>query len=151
MANEEGTIVAISVSRDKGVAKTGVNEAKFVAGHGIENDAHAGPWIRQISLLAMESIQKLEGKVAPEALAPGSFAENITTRGIIVATMMLGTRLAVGKDVVLEITKIGKECHARCAIYEAAGDCVMPREGVFAKVIAGGIGRPGDTIRVIHD
>ena len=151
MTCKEGTITAISVSREKGGPKSGVAQAFFRVDHGIEEDAHAGPGIRQISLLAMESIAKLQGKVAPGELYPGRFAENLTTSGIEIAALKPGARLAVGEEVVLEVTQIGKTCHSHCAIYQAAGDCVMPREGVFAKVVVGGVARPGERIRVLHD
>ena len=149
MAEAKGIIVAISVSQVKGVPKSGVAEAMFLVDHGIEGDAHGGPGIRQVSLLAMESIAKLKGKVADIQLTPGRFAENLTTSGIVIATLTPGARLALGDQVVLEVTQIGKVCHARCAIYEAAGDCVMPREGVFGRVLVGGVVRSGDEIVVL--
>jgi len=113
---------------------------------GIEGDAHAGPWHRMVSLLAEESVDKM--RAAGLDVGPGAFAENLTTRGLDLLALPLGTRLRVGAHVVLELTQHGKECHSRCAIYYEAGDCVMPREGVFAQVVAGGEIRTGDEIAV---
>ena len=111
-------------------------------------DAHAGPWPRQVSLLAQESVDKMRAKGL--TVGPGSFAENLTTEGVDLPSLALGQRLRVGKNVLLEITQIGKECRTRCAVYYQAGDCVMPREGIFAQVLKGGGIRPGDTISVIE-
>jgi molybdopterin adenylyltransferase len=129
-----GKLVAISISDKKGTKKTNVPSAKLVAGHGIEGDAHAGPWHRQVSLLARESIDKMIA--AGLDVGPGAFAENLTTGGINLLELRIGDRLRIG-EAELEITQIGKECHDRCAIYNEAGDCVMPREGIFARVLKG--------------
>ncbi len=129
------TILSINVSARKGERKSPVDRAVLRESHGIVGDAHAGNWHRQVSLLADEDIDEMRGKGLE--LACGDFAENITTRGIDLASLPLGTRLALG-GAVLEVTQIGKECHAGCAISRAVGDCVMPRKGVFARVIRGG-------------
>jgi molybdopterin adenylyltransferase len=140
LASEHGTVVAVSVSSKKGVPKVNVTSARLIQGWGIEGDAHAGNWHRQVSLLAIESIGKMQAKGL--ALRPGAFAENITTEGIDIPGLQVGCRLTIGEAEV-EITQVGKECHARCAIFERVGDCVMPREGVFARVIRGGEVRAG--------
>ena len=129
------SILSINVSGSKGVQKTPVEEAVFRPDHGIEGDAHAGPWHRQVSLLANEDVETMRGKGVE--IRCGDFAENITTEGIELAALPIGTRLHLG-EVVLEVTQIGKECHHGCAIYQAVGDCVMPRRGIFTKVIQGG-------------
>lgn len=114
--------------------------------HGLEGDAHARNWHRQVSLLALESIDKMVSMGLK--VGPGDFAENLTTLGIDLLSLPIGTRLKVGHDVVLEVTQIGKECHTRCAIYRQAGDCVMPKEGIFAKVIQSGPVGVGDEILI---
>ena len=129
------SILSINISISKGVQKTPVNKAVLRPDHGIEGDAHAGTWHRQVSLLANEDIETMRGKGIE--IRCGDFAENITTEGIELAALPVGTRLQLG-EVVLEVTQIGKECHHGCAIYQAVGDCVMPRQGIFAKVIRGG-------------
>jgi cyclic pyranopterin phosphate synthase len=140
-----GTVVAVNISAAKGERKKGVPEAILRADHGIEEDAHAGAWHRQVSLLAQESIDKMTA--AGLDVGPGDFAENITTLGLEVAVLPLRTTLELGEALV-EVTQIGKECHSRCAIYEQAGDCVMPREGIFVRVLRGGRVAPGDPVRV---
>lgn len=142
-----GEVVAVSLSASKGVRKTNKDRALLRAAWGIEGDAHAGEWHRQVSLLAQESIEKMR-RLGLDVSA-GDFAENLTTRGIDVPGLHIGDRLRVGERVELEVTQIGKECHTRCAIYQQAGDCVMPKEGVFAKVLTGGEVRPGDAV-VVH-
>lgn len=137
---------SINVSAEKGVKKQPVARASFVAHVGIEGDAHAASGERQLSLLAMESIAKVRA-LGIDA-QPGNFAENITTEGIELHTLSIGTRLTIDNTVLIEITRIGKECHAPCAIARQAGDCVMPREGVFAKILAGGTLEPGALGRV---
>jgi MOSC domain-containing protein YiiM len=141
-----GRVKTVSVSRTKGVKKMNVYQVRLRAHHGIEHDAHAGDWHRQVSLLAMESIAKIRGKGL--SVNPGDFAENITTEGIELFTLPIGTRLQLGNTVQVEVTQIGKECHNRCAIFHAVGDCVMPREGIFVRVLQGGVVRPGDEIVV---
>ena len=135
MKTEPFSIISINISREKGVQKEPVKSAVLVRDHGIEGDAHAGPWHRQVSFLADEDIDTMRGKGVP--LSAGDFAENITTTGVAVGDLPVGTRIHAG-DAVLEITQIGKECHHGCAIFQTVGDCVMPRRGVFAKVIKGG-------------
>lgn len=142
-----GKIVAVSISATKGTRKTNVPCARLVENWGIEGDAHAGDWHRQVSLLAEESIAKIRAKGLD--VKAGDFAENLTTSGIEIDHLPIGTRLRIG-EVELEITQIGKECHSRCAIYEQAGDCVMPREGVFARVIRGGEIHAGDTVEEVR-
>jgi len=115
--------------------------------HGIETDAHAGKWHRQVSLLAMESIRKMQNLGLD--VGPGAFAENLTTEGVDLVSLPIGTRIRIGERVELEVTQIGKVCHDRCAIYRQAGDCVMPKEGIFVRVLAGGEVRPGDTVQVL--
>ena len=144
-----GTIVAVCASRRKGVRKRNVGEAEFEADWGLVGDAHAGHWHRQVSLLALESIEKMRQKGLN--VGPGSFAENLTTRGLDLLSLPIGSRVRVGEEVVLEITQHGKVCHDRCANYEMAGDCVMPREGVFARVIRGGRVKVGDSVEVLVD
>lgn len=148
-----GKIVSINLSRRKGTMKQPVAAAELVAGWGINGDAHAGNGERQVSLLMQESIEKQKrkmeaGKGKKVKLRPGVFAENLTTEGIDLLALRIGDQLLVGEGVRVRVTKIGKECHTRCAIYESAGDCVMPREGVFCAVEAGGTVRVGDRIEL---
>ena len=139
-------IVSINVSQSKGTRKLPVDKAE-VGPQGIEGDAHSGDWHRMVSLLAEESVDKMRGSGLD--VGPGDFAENLTTRGIDLLSLAIGDRIAVGSQVVLEITQHGKECHDRCAIYHQAGDCVMPREGIFATVIDTGPIATGDKIERI--
>ncbi|MFV1957744.1 MAG: MOSC domain-containing protein [bacterium] len=141
-------IAAISISDEKGVKKDNVESAQLKADHGIEGDAHAGQWHRQISLLASESIEKMTALGLN--VGPGDFAENITTVGVDLSRLPVGTRIRLGDNTLVEITQIGKECHDRCAIYFQAGDCVMPKEGIFVKVLKGGPIRTEDSI-IIED
>ena len=138
----EFEIVSLNISDEKGEKKRPVDSIRLRGGHGIEGDAHAGDWHRQVSLLAEEDIDHMRERL-PD-LMPGDFAENITTRGVDLPSLPVGTRLVRG-DVELEITQIGKECHDGCAIMEQAGECVMPKKGIFAKVIKGGEIRREDT------
>ncbi len=140
-------IRAISVSKRKGTRKDSVEEALLVKEHGIKGDAHAGAWHRQVSFLAVESIEK--AKAAGLSVGFGDFAENIATEGIDWVNVPVGTRFRLGESALVEITQIGKECHKKCAIYYQAGDCIMPREGVFARVIEGGIIRCGDEVEPV--
>jgi len=142
-----GKIVAVCSSESKGVRKSDRGRGLLVANFGLQGDAHAdGRWHRQVSLLALESIEKM--RALGLDVGPGDFAENITTTGLQLHTMPPGTRLRLGAEAVGEISQIGKECHSRCAIYEQAGDCVMPREGVFIKVLQGGEIKNGDPLTV---
>jgi MOSC domain-containing protein YiiM len=138
-----GRVLAISVSDRKGEQKTNVEAATFVTAHGIEGDAHAGDWHRQVSLLMAESIDKIV-KLGLD-VHPGDFAENVTLSGFDLLSLSVGDEIRLG-PVLLRITQIGKQCHSRCKIYEKAGDCVMPREGLFAEVLAGGVVRVGDPV-----
>ncbi|MCR4409843.1 MAG: MOSC domain-containing protein [Candidatus Saccharicenans sp.] len=141
-----GTVVSINLSRTKSVRKKPVPEGILKEDFGFEGDAHAGPGIRQVSLLALESIEKMR-KMGLE-VGPGDFAENITTSGLELVSLPVGTVLEVGQGLVLEVTQIGKTCHTRCAIFRQVGQCVMPEEGIFARVIKGGKIRVGDRINV---
>lgn len=144
-----GKIVAVCVSARKGTQKKNVGSAKVTAHHGIEEDAHAGSWHRQVSLLALESIEKMREKGL--TLSFGDFGENIVTEGIDLPALPVGTRLYLGDSVVAKVTQIGKECHERCAIYYQAGDCIMPREGIFVEILSGGTLSVGDAIEVIAE
>lgn len=137
------TVLAVCISENKGERKKPVESVELRCNHGIVGDGHAGDWHRQVSLLAQESIDKM--RALGLDVNAGDFAENITTTGIDLVNLPIGTRLQIG-ETVLEVTQIGKECHTRCAIFYQAGDCVMPKEGIFAKVITGGIIQPGETI-----
>jgi MOSC domain-containing protein YiiM len=141
-----GSVITVNVSAAKGERKKPAPEVMLQEEHGILGDAHAGPWHRQVSLLAQESIDKMVAKGLD--VGPGDFAENITTSGMEVAALPIGTTLSLGEALV-QVTQIGKECHTRCAIYHQAGDCVMPREGIFVRVLRGGRVAPGDGIRVV--
>ncbi len=143
-----GTIVALSISRARGTKKYNVDAATLIGSLGLAGDAHAGRWHRQVSLLAEESIAKVRARGLD--VAPGDFAENITTRGIRLWELEEGARLKLGEHAVLEVTQVGKRCHTRCEIYHRLGDCVMPKEGLFARVLSGGEVRPGSPIRVIR-
>lgn len=138
---------SVNISGGKGERKKPVAGAELRRGHGLVGDGHAGDWHRQVSLLALESIEKMRRRGLE--VGPGDFAENLTTSGIDLLELPLGSLLQVG-PAVLEITQHGKECHDRCAIYRQAGDCVMPREGVFAVVVKGATVRSGDAIEVIR-
>ena len=140
-------IVSISISKKKGTRKTPVDEAFVSKDHGLEGDAHAGKWHRQVSFLASESIDQAREQGLEVTF--GDFAENIASTGIDWKTLPLGTRVRLGDSVLVEITQIGKECHNKCAIYYKAGDCIMPREGVFARVLKEGKIRKGDEINII--
>lgn len=143
----KGKVISINISEKKGERKTPVQEAVVKEDFGIEGDAHASSeWHRQVSLLAIESVRKMQEMGLD--VKPGDFAENITTEGLDLLTLPIGTRLKVGKDVIGEVSQIGKVCHTRCAIYEQAGDCVMPKEGIFIRVLKGGVTKVGDEIDV---
>ena len=139
-------VIAVNTSDKKGIEKRPVEQGEFIENFGLKGDAHGGDWHRQVSLLAQESINKAIAMGA-EGLNAGKFAENITTEGIELHTLPIGTRLEIN-GVLLEVTQIGKECHQKCAIFHKLGDCIMPREGIFAKVIKGGIIKPGDEIKL---
>lgn len=143
-SEEKGHIEAVSVSEKKGTKKRNTEFIELKEDFGIVGDAHAGPGKRQVSLLAEESIDKMRSKGLK--VGPGDFAENITTRNIDLMSLKPGSKLKIGGSAVLEITELGKECHKRCNIYYAAGDCIMPKEGIFARVIKGGIIKVKDKI-----
>ncbi|MFO7557661.1 MAG: MOSC domain-containing protein [Desulfobacterales bacterium] len=139
-------IVSIAISRKKGTRKIPVDEIVLLENYGLEGDAHAGTWHRQVSFLSSENIEKARDKGLDVSF--GDFAENIATRGVDWKTIPIGTVVRLGKSAAVEITQIGKVCHNKCAIYYKAGDCIMPREGVFAKVLNGGKIVCGDEVRI---
>lgn len=142
-----GMIKAVCVSEKKGTLKKNVHEALFIVDHGIEQDAHAGNWHRQVSLLSYEKIEAFRKRGAEVEF--GAFGENLVVEGYDFKTLPLGSRFQCN-DVILELTQIGKECHHGCAIFQAMGDCIMPREGVFCKVIAGGVMKEGDQLTLLE-
>ena len=140
-------IAAVSTSARKGEKKVNRSEIILVANHGVQGDAHADGTHRQLSLLALEDVEYMRSKGAD--VHPGDFAENITTEGVVLYTLPVGTRFGIGKDIELVLTQIGKECHMGCAIRQQVGDCIMPRRGVFCRILKGGVVRPGDEFRVL--
>jgi len=140
-------IVSIALSTKKGTRKIQVNQANLLKDYGFEGDAHAGQWHRQVSFLSSESIE--EARRQGLDVTFGDFAENIATSGIDWKTLPVGTRLKLGKSAKIEISQIGKECHNKCAIYYLAGDCIMPREGVFGRVLEGGMVCCGDEVKLL--
>ncbi len=148
MDNEMAVIRAVCISEKKGQQKHSVGAVHLRPEHGIDGDAHAGNWHRQVSLLGKESVDKLQEKINIP-LFPGAFAENILCEGIVLYKLPVGTKLRVG-TALCEVTQIGKECHADCAIRQQAGDCVMPREGIFAIVLEEGEAKPGDMVTVVE-
>lgn len=140
-------VLSINISEKKGEQKAPIEKGYFAVDLGLEGDAHAGAWHRMVSLLGNESIDKIRA-MGIDDLKFGDFAENITTEGIILYELPIGTKLKIG-ETLMEVTQIGKECHAGCAIRQKAGDCVMPREGIFAKVLKSGWIQAGDTLEVI--
>ena len=145
--NPRGKVVSVNISPEKGTRKTNVIQSCLLPEFGLKDDAHAGKWHRQVSLLAMESIAKMVRLGLK--VGPGDCAENITTQGLDLLKLPVGTKFRIGGNSLLEVTQIGKVCHTRCAIYYQAGDCVMPKEGIFAKVLEGGEIRVGDEIHVL--
>ena len=145
--NRRGKVISVNTSPEKGVRKVNVVQSCLVPEFGLKDDAHAGKWHRQVSLLAMESIDKMVRLGLK--VGPGDFAENITTQGLDLLKLPVGTRFRIGENSLLEVTQIGKVCHTRCAIYYQAGDCVMPKEGIFARVLEGGEIKVGDEIHVL--
>jgi MOSC domain-containing protein YiiM len=141
-------VIAINSSETKGVPKQSIDKGYFAVNYGLQGDAHAGDWHRQVSLLGIESINKMK-RAGLFDLYPGNFAENITTEGITLFELPVGTKIKIG-ETVMEVTQIGKECHMGCAIREKTGDCVMPREGIFAKVLTPGWIKPGDSLEIIN-
>ena len=143
-------VLAVNISEKKGTPKKNITEGTLIADFGFEGDAHAGKWHRQVSLLAKESIEKAKG-MRTDGLCHGMFAENITTEGIELHTLPVGTKIKIGDDAVVEISQIGKECHDGCAIRQLVGQCIMPKEGIFGRVITGGKVRVGDEIYLLED
>ncbi len=143
---QRGKVLAVNISDEKGTKKTNVQKCALLKDFGLKGDAHAGPWHRQVSLLANESIEKMKAKGLK--VGYGDFAENITTEGVDLVHLPIGTTIQIGNSVILRVTQIGKECHERCAIYYQAGDCVMPKEGIFAEVINEGEVNVGDEITI---
>lgn len=146
---QKGTIVAVNISAAKGTPKENVERAEVLKGFGIRNDAHGGPWHRQVSLLALESIRGMQ--TLGLAVGCGDFAENLTTQGIDLVHLPVGTRLKIGPSAVIEVTQIGKKCHRRCSVYDQTGTCIMPTEGIFAKVLSGGSVKVGDSVELMGD
>ncbi len=140
-------IESIAISKKKGTQKVTIEQVEVLENHGIVGDAHAGDWHRQVSFLSTESIENEKARGVDVTF--GSYAENIATSGIDWPGVPVGTRLTLGETVTVEITQIGKECHHKCAIYYQAGDCIMPKEGVFGRVLSGGTIRIGDTIHFL--
>ncbi len=147
MTEIKGKILSVNIADRKGRKKTNIGCGLLVEGVGLQADAHAGSEIRQVSLLAKESIEKI--RVKGLDVRYGDFAENLTTEGIDLPALPIGTKLKIGADVLMEVTQIGKVCHDRCHIFYTVGDCVMPREGIFASVIEGGEVKIGDSIEVV--
>jgi MOSC domain-containing protein YiiM len=139
-------VIAVNISDKKGIPKEPLQRGEFIEDYGLKDDAHAGSPNRQVSLLGQESIDKMT-LLGTKGLSPGRFAENITTQGIELYTLPIGTRFQIN-GAVFEVTQIGKECHRKCAIFHQIGDCVMPKEGIFAKVIIGGIIEAGNEIEI---
>ncbi|MCX5807616.1 MAG: MOSC domain-containing protein [Proteobacteria bacterium] len=144
----KGKIISVNISDKKGEKKHAIGKCMLIKDRGLENDAHAGFMHRQVSLLAKESIQKIKDMGVD--VDCGDFAENLTTEGIELFTLPIGTKFKVGDGIILRVTQIGKECHARCAIFQQVGDCVMPREGIFTEVLTEGEIKTGDEIEVMQ-
>lgn len=141
-------VLSINISEKKGEQKKPIEQGHFLVNVGLEGDAHSGEWHRMVSLLGNESIDKIRALGMPN-LVFGDFAENITTEGITLYELPIGTKLKVG-ETLMEVTQIGKECHGGCAIRQKAGDCVMPREGIFAKMLVSGYVKAGDIIEIVE-
>ena len=143
-----GKILAVCISEQKGTEKHNVGSARLIEDWGVENDSHAGKWHRQVSLLSFEKIEAFRARGADVAF--GAFGENLVVSGIDFRTLPVGTKFKCN-DVVLELTQIGKECHSGCAIFEKMGECIMPREGVFTRVLRGGVISVGDTMEILKE
>jgi MOSC domain-containing protein YiiM len=148
----EGKVIAVNISDKKGVTKTPIDEGKFIENFGLEDDAHGGDWHRQVSLLAEESVDKMKEMLNQKGYTDcrGIFAENLTTKGIVLYDLPVGTKMKIG-ETLQEVTQIGKDCHDGCAIKNQVGKCVMPREGIFTKILKGGYIRPGDKIEIVEE
>jgi len=142
------SIVAVCISKSKGVRKRDIKECRVIPNHGLEGDAHAGKWHRQVSLLAKESIDRFNAQ--GYSVDCGGFGENLTTEGMDLVSLPIGTKLKIGSDLLFEVTQIGKVCHRPCAIFKNTGDCILPREGIFARVLEGGVVKVDDEINVIE-
>ncbi len=140
-----GTVMAVCISERKGTQKVRVKEGKFIKEYGIDGDAHAGRWHRQVSLLSYETIEAFKARGAE--VSDGAFGENVIVRGIDLNHLPVGTMLECG-DILLLVTQIGKECHSHCEIYKKMGECIMPANGIFTRVLHGGTMKEGDEIRV---
>lgn len=140
-------VVAVSASKNKGEKKQNLPEGRLIANFGLDGDAHADGSHRQLSLLALESIDAMRARGAN--VFPGDFAENITTEGLSLHTLPVGAHLKIGDSILLELTQVGKECHSGCAIQKQVGKCVMPQEGIFCRILRGGLVRPGDPIELV--
>ena len=140
----KGKVVAVCTSKKKGVRKDDIKKGTLIEGFGLKGDAHGGDWHRQVSLLALEGIQKMRDKGLD--VHPGDFAENITTKDIDLPGLPIGKRIRIGNQIILEVTQIGKKCHTGCAIFQQTGDCIMPKEGIFARVITDGDIEVGNAI-----
>lgn len=143
-----GKIMAVNISEKKGTQKVNVHSAKVIEDFGLEHDAHAGKWHRQVSLLAYEKIEDFKAKGAP--VQDGAFGENLIVEGFDLKALPVGTKLRCN-DVLLEVTQIGKQCHSGCEIYKIMGDCIMPREGIFTRVLRGGVISEGDEVSIVED
>ncbi|MFB6291034.1 MAG: MOSC domain-containing protein [Candidatus Bipolaricaulia bacterium] len=148
--SEGAKLVSINTSNEKGDIKTPVEEANLIEDHGIEGDVHAGSEVKQVSLLDASEINKMEERTGVE-LNPGDFAENLTSEGLNLGNLPVGTRLKVGSEALLEVSQIGKTCHDDCVIKEKTGECIMPQKGLFFQVLEGGSIRPGDEIKLIKE
>ena len=143
-----GNVIAVCISEKKGVQKKNVGSARFIEDWGIENDAHAGKWHRQVSLLSHDRVEEFRARGA--VVDDGAFGENLVVSGFDFKNLPVGTKFRCN-DVLLEMTQIGKQCHAHCEIYKVVGDCIMPREGVFARVLHGGTISAGDTLSIVEE
>lgn len=141
-----GKVLAVCVSEIRGIQKKDISKVELIENYGLKNDAHAGTWHRQVSLLAIEKIEEFEKRGIE--LEHGAFGENFVVSGVDLVKLPIGTRLKIG-EAEIEVTQIGKQCHSRCHIYDTVGDCIMPREGIFAKVIKGGMVKVDDKVEVI--
>ena len=148
--NEGARLVSINTSEEKGEVKTPVREARLVEDHGLEGDVHAGSEVKQVSLLDLAEIEQMEGRTGVE-LNPGDFAENLTSEGLDMDYLPLGTQLKIGEEVLLEVSQIGKTCHDDCVIKDKTGECIMPQKGLFFRVLEGGAIHPGDEIVLVKE
>lgn len=148
MSEVVGKVLAVNISKQKGVIKESIPEGFFQEDHGLVGDAHAGKWHRQVSLLAQESIDKMT-EIGIEGLCSGKFAENITTEGIVLHKLPVGTKVKIG-ETIQEVSQIGKECHSGCAIKVQVGQCIMPKEGIFTRVLKSGAVKVGDLIELLN-